>query len=158
MTNDVPMDPEAGPLNLAQMMVQMMNQMNDMRAEQASEREAMRVQIRALQENVASLQTTPVTTPQTPTPPALPGVTVMPPAPPGVTVTPPSPPGQTKKKTTLPDPPRFDGTRKKFRTWKQEMESKLETDGPAIGTKRDQFAYVTVSGVYCDYLMTTLRV
>lgn len=142
MTNDVPMDPEAGPLNLAQMMVQMMNQMNDMRAEQASEREAMRVQIRALQENVASLQTTPVATPQTPTPPALPGVSVMPPAPPGVTVTPPSPPGQTKKKATLPDPPRFDGTRKKFRTWKQEMESKLETDGPAIGTRRDQFAYI----------------
>jgi hypothetical protein len=48
----------------------------------------------------------------------------------------------TKKKMTLPDPPRFDGTRKKFRTWKQEMESKLETDGPAIGSKRDQFSYI----------------
>ncbi|KAK4236642.1 hypothetical protein C8A03DRAFT_16726, partial [Achaetomium macrosporum] len=50
--------------------------------------------------------------------------------------------GRTKKRPTLPDPPRFDGVRRKFRTWKQEMESKLETDGPAIGTKRDQFAYV----------------
>jgi hypothetical protein len=131
MPNNTPMD-IGGPQDLAGMMAQMMSQMNDMRAEQASEREAMRTQIRALQENVASLQTTPTNTPQSPTPPPLPAFTV----------TPPSPPGRLKGKATLPDPPRFDGTRKKFRTWKQEMESKLETDGLAIGSKRDQFAYI----------------
>ena len=132
MTDDMPMEPEAEAQSLVQMMARMMSQMDDIRAEQASEREAMRVQIRVLQENVASLQATPTTIPLSPTPPALPTVTV----------TPSSPPGQTKKRATLPDPPRFDGTRKKFRTWKQEMESKLETDGLAIGTQRDQFAYI----------------
>jgi hypothetical protein len=143
MTDDMPMEPEAEAQSLVQMMARMMSQMDDIRAEQASEREAMRVQIRVLQENVASLQATPTTTPLSPTPPALPtpqGPTI--PALPTVTVTPSSPPGQTKKRATLPDPPRFDGTRKKFRTWKQEMESKLETDGLAIGTQRDQFAYI----------------
>ncbi len=104
----------------------------EMEARQAQERETTQAHIKALQETIASLQATPTTTPQSPTPPALPAVTV----------TPPSPPGRPKKKATLPDPPRFDGTRKKFRTWKQEMESKLETDGPAIGTERDQFAYI----------------
>ena len=104
----------------------------EMEARQAQEREATQAHIKALQETIASLQATPAATPQSPAPPALPAVTT----------TPPSPPGQTKKKMTLPDPPRFDGTRKKFRTWKQEMEGKLETDGLAIGTKRDQFAYV----------------
>jgi hypothetical protein len=114
------------------MMAQVLGQISNIQAEQALEREATRLQIQVLQENIASLRATPATTPQTPTPPAFPGVTL----------TPPSPPGQTKKKATLPDPPRFDGNRKKFRTWKQEIESKLETDGPAIGTKRDQFAYI----------------
>ncbi len=131
MTNDTPMD-TGGPQDLAQMMAQMMSQMNDMRAEQASEREAMRVQIRALQENVASLQATPVATPQSPTPPALPTVAV----------TPPSPPGQTKKKMTLPDPPRFDGNRKKYRNWRLEMEGKLRTDGCLLGSPTDQFTYI----------------
>ena len=105
VTNDVPMDSEAGTQNLAQMLAQVMNQMNEMRAEQASEREAMRVQIRVLQENLASLHATPVMTPQTPTSPALPEAAVAPPVPPGVTVTPPSPPVQMKKRMVLPDPP-----------------------------------------------------
>ncbi|KAK4097644.1 hypothetical protein N658DRAFT_500251 [Parathielavia hyrcaniae] len=86
---------------------------------QAQERETTQAHIKALQETIASLQATPATTPQSPTPPALPGFTV----------TPPSPPGQTKKKMTLPDPPRFDGNRKKFRNWRLEMEGKLRTYG-----------------------------
>ncbi len=140
--DDVPMDPQDGSQNLAQMMALMMSRMDDMRAEQASEREAMRMQIRVLQENVASLQATPVATPQTPTSPALPGVTAVPPAPPGVTVTPPSPPAQTKKKMILPDPPRFDGNRKKYRNWRLEMEGKLRTDGCFLGSPTDQFTYI----------------
>jgi hypothetical protein len=118
------------------MMAHMMSQMNDMRAEQASEREGMRMQIKSLQESFASLHATPVTTPaitpQTPTPPALPAVTV----------TPPSPPGQTKKKMVLPDPPRFDGNRKKYRNWRLEMEGKLRTDGCFLGSSTDQFTYI----------------
>ena len=143
MTNDVPMEPEAESQSLVQMMARMMSQMDDIRAEQASEREAMRVQIKALQENVESLQGTPATTPQSPTPPALPiPLSPTPPALPTVTVTPSSPPGQTKKKATLPDPPRFDGVRRKFPAWLLEMQNKLQTDGNAIGSARDQFSYI----------------
>ena len=47
-----------------------------------------------------------------------------------------------KKKATLPDPPRFDGNRKEFPAWLLEMRYKLETDGPAIGLSKDQFAYI----------------
>jgi len=117
--DDVPMNPQDGSQNLAQMMARMMTQMDDMRAEQANEREAMRVQIKALQENLASLQATPATIPQSPTLPAFPTVTVMPS----------SPSGQTKKKITLPDPPKFDGLRSNFRAWYLEMRNKLAVDG-----------------------------
>ena len=118
----------------------MMGQINELRTEQANEREATRTQIRILQENLASLQATPS------------GITLQPASPTNLSQRAPTPlqdplsqqalPAQVKKKMTLPDPPRFDGTRKKFRTWKQEIESKLETDGPAIGSKRDQFSYI----------------
>jgi hypothetical protein len=137
---------------LAAMMAQMMGQIKELRNEQvqrltemenrlATEREAYDTQIKALQESFASFHSTPggntlqhpspiSTTQQTPLP------SVAPPASPAV------PPSQVKKKPTLPDPPRFDGVRRKFRAWKQEMESKLETDGSTIGSERDQFAYV----------------
>jgi len=94
-----------------------------METRQAHEREVTQAHIKALQETIASLQATPSTTPQSPTPPALPTVAI----------TPPSPPGQTKKKMTLPDPPRFDGNRKKYRNWRLEMEGKLRTDGRLLG-------------------------
>lgn len=48
----------------------------------------------------------------------------------------------TKKKPTLPDPPRFNGLRKKFRAWELEMRSKLRVDGTAIGSPADRFAYI----------------
>jgi len=41
--NDIPIEPEAESQSLVQMMARMMSQMDDIRAEQASEREAMRV-------------------------------------------------------------------------------------------------------------------
>jgi hypothetical protein len=47
-----------------------------------------------------------------------------------------------KRKPTLPDPQRFDGTRKRFRAWQLEMQSKLRVDGVAIGSPSDQFAYI----------------
>jgi hypothetical protein len=104
----------------------------EMEARQAQEREATQAHIKALQETIASLQATPATTPRSPTPPALPAFTV----------TPPSPPGQTKKKMTLPDPPRFDGNRKKYRNWRLEMEGKLRSDGTLLGTSADRFTYI----------------
>ncbi len=104
MANDVPMDAQDGSQSLSTMLAQLMNQVNDMRADQASAREAMRTQIRVLQENVASLQGTPTTTPQSSTPPAPPrvvatplGVAATPPAPPEVTIPPPSAPGHRGK-------------------------------------------------------------
>jgi hypothetical protein len=115
-----------------QMMAQILDQMNEIRTEQANEKEATRLQIQALQENLASLQATPGTTPRAPTPPTLPRLTH----------TPPSPPGQAKKKMVLPDPPRFDGNRKKYRNWRLEMEGKLRTDGHLLGSPTDQFTYI----------------
>ncbi|PWI64350.1 hypothetical protein PCL_10546 [Purpureocillium lilacinum] len=47
-----------------------------------------------------------------------------------------------KKKPTLPEPPRFEGTRLVFRTWLCEMKNKLRVDGGAIGSRADQFAYI----------------
>ncbi|KAK4117936.1 hypothetical protein N657DRAFT_540960, partial [Parathielavia appendiculata] len=46
------------------------------------------------------------------------------------------------KKMTLPDPPRFDGNRKNYRSWKLEMEGKLRTDGCLLGPPADQFTYI----------------
>jgi hypothetical protein len=104
----------------------------EMEARQTQEREATQAHIKALQETIASLQATPTTTPQSSTPPTFPAVTI----------TPPSPPSQTRKKMILPDPPRFDGVRKKYRNWRLEMEGKLRTDGSLLGTAADQFTYI----------------
>ena len=126
-------DTGAGPLSeaqqLQQMMTQMLGQINNMQAKQAEEREATRQQIEALQGNLAALQdkSTPATTPSVQD---------------TIRDTDAIPPVQTKKKATLPDPPRFDGNRKEFPSWYLEMEYKLQTDGPAIGSSKDQFAYV----------------
>jgi hypothetical protein len=48
----------------------------------------------------------------------------------------------TKKKPTLPNPQRFDGTRRLFRAWFLEIRSKLHVDGPALGGPLDQFVYI----------------
>lgn len=47
-----------------------------------------------------------------------------------------------KKRSTLPDPPKFNGQRSGFRAWLLEMRSKLRVDGEAIGSPQDQFSYV----------------
>lgn len=53
------------------------------------------------------------------------------------------PPPQAKRpKPVLPDPPIYYGKRSEWRTWKDQMISKLDIDGPAIGGTREQFAYV----------------
>ncbi|KAK4099187.1 hypothetical protein N658DRAFT_170483 [Parathielavia hyrcaniae] len=119
------------------MMAQLMGQMNEIQAEQANEREETRLQIRALQEGIATLQTTPGgNPPQLPTPAS--PLQQAPAPPPG----PPAPPTQTKKKPTLPDPAKFNGNRKEFPSWLLDMQYKLEVDGPAIGPAKDQFIYI----------------
>ncbi|KAM4057637.1 reverse transcriptase (RNA-dependent DNA polymerase) [Hirsutella rhossiliensis] len=45
-------------------------------------------------------------------------------------------------KPTLPDPPKFDGTRKNFRPWFLEMKAKLAVDRQAFDNKEALFAYV----------------
>ena len=41
-----------------------------------------------------------------------------------------------KPKPSLPNPPKFDGNRQKFRVWELEMKEKLHNDSEAIGTDR----------------------
>jgi septal ring factor EnvC (AmiA/AmiB activator) len=93
---------------------QFAQQLAEIRAEHANEREASRKQIRVLQENLASLPHTRPIPPISTTAPSqgLGTPTIRSPLPPLATIM----TGPTKKKPTLPDPPRFDGTRKKFRT------------------------------------------
>jgi hypothetical protein len=73
---------------------------------------------------------------------------VPPPAPPppppaGPVTAPPDPPPPTKRpKPVLPDPPVYYGKRSEWRTWKDQVVSKLDIDGSAIGGMREQFAYI----------------
>lgn len=117
---------------MLQMMAQMSEQLEALRtdrendrADRENDKEAMRTQIQALQSAIA----TPATTPQPPLvwpEPTRPGAGNR----------------SEKRKPTLPDPQRFNGNRKDFRTWQLEMQSKLRVDGPAIGDSFDQFAYI----------------
>ncbi|KAJ6436365.1 retrovirus polyprotein [Purpureocillium lavendulum] len=131
---------EDSPGRTSQMLMQMISQMSEqlqnmqasqqaLRAEREMDREETRSQIRAMQSAIA----TPAATPHPPAP----------------TITEPEPrcsiPRETapaKRKPTLPDPQRFDGSRRKFRAWQLEMQSKLRVDGPALGGPPDQFAYI----------------
>lgn len=122
------------PSQASQMMMQMMTQMSEelraLRAERETDREETRNQIRAIQSAIA----TPALTPQ----PLEPLNTAKPE--PQRSSSPERP--SIKRKPILPDPPRFDGTRRKFRAWQLEMQSKLRVDDPALGEPSDQFAYI----------------
>ena len=123
-----------GP-NIAELFGNLSAQLTALREEQANEREAIRVQIRTLEERFTTPGSTPVNVMPQPTeaPPTAPPTT-----PPTASPTQePTPPPQKKKKATLPDPPRFDGVRKRFPGWLIEMKNKLQTDGEAIGSNRD---------------------
>ena len=131
----------SGSGDTAQQLLRMLNEMKEnfaqematLRESQTSAQEANREQIRALQENIATLGAA-VSTPAS--------EEASPPY--GQTNSDPSitPARQAKKKPTLPDPVRFDGNRKEFPSWLLEMQNKLETDGTAIGHSKDQFAYI----------------
>lgn len=112
---------------LMQMMSQMTEQMQALRDEREADREAMQLQIQALQSAIAT--PTPTPQPQRITRPE-----------PRRSCSPES--AIVKKKSTLPDPPRFEGTRSEFRPWLSEMKNKLRVDGPVLGSRPDQFAYI----------------
>lgn len=114
-------------LSLMEMMATINQHFAALRAEQTSDREAALANTRALEERITALGATPaITTSPLVTPEEGPPTQDRPP----------------KKKATLPDPPRFEGARRKFPAWYLEMENKLLTDGEAIGSSRDQFSYI----------------
>jgi hypothetical protein len=118
---------------MIQAFAQLTRQLSAIREDQAADREAYRTQIQAIQELLVQRRQTP--SPPNPPPELLtPNITSRQPSPPPI--------GTWKKKATLPDPPRFDGTRKNFRTWQLEIRSKLRVDGPVLGLRADQFAYI----------------
>jgi hypothetical protein len=112
-------------------MAQLSDQLASIREDQAADREAHRAQIQMLQEHLAQPRTTP---PQTKEALLTPQTTSRQPSPPPIRAP--------KKRATLPDPPKFDGTRNNFRAWYLEMQNKLQVDGEVIGGNRDRFAYV----------------
>lgn len=123
------------PERTSQMLMQMMSQMSDqlraLRAEREADREEVRMQINALQSAI-------VTPTQTPHPPPVDTSQAQEEQTSSVDTD----RQAKKKKPTLPDPLRFDGSRRKFRAWQLEMEGKLLVDGPVIGGKHEQFAYI----------------
>lgn len=148
------------PSRSTQLLMQMMSQLSEqaaatqgafqqtietLRAERDADREETRNQIRALQSAIATPQHTtdgeianPVPQRLGPVPPVLNAAS------PPIVLTNETSQGQilTKKKPTLPNPQRFDGTRREFRAWLLEMRSKLHVDGPALGGSLDQFVYI----------------
>ncbi|KAK4233026.1 hypothetical protein C8A03DRAFT_19813 [Achaetomium macrosporum] len=148
MNTEASVGSQDGVQQLARMMAQMMGQINELRTEQgqrlaemenrlATERETYNTRIKELQESLASLRATPDGNTPRPSSPVSTPPHASPPPP-----APPVPPSQAKKKPTLPDPAKFDGNRKEFPSWLLDMEYKLEIDGPAIGSDKDQFAYI----------------
>jgi hypothetical protein len=114
------------------MVNQLTIQLNTMQQQQAQERAATQQQIQMLQQRLSSFTPTSEGSPAgSPTDPPVNQSTNLP-----------AENRVAKKKPTLPDPPRFNGIRKRFRTWELEMRNKLDIDGPAIGSPSDQFAYV----------------
>jgi hypothetical protein len=114
-----------------QALSEVMAQLQALRVEREADREEMRSQIRHLQATV--LTSTPTSEPTAMS------ETVRNDTSHGTGVNDRTP---AKRKPTLPDPQRFDGSRKKFRAWQLEMQSKLRVDGAAIGSRADQFAYI----------------
>lgn len=117
-----------------------------LRTERETDREETRTQIRTLQSAIATpnytsseeiVDRTPLRTG---------------PPPPILNVAAPPPPTEqaegtqirriNRKKPTLPNPPKFDGTRRNFRPWYLEMRAKLSLDRDAFSNEQELFAYV----------------
>src|SRR5271163_4834248 len=50
--------------------------------------------------------------------------------------------GAARPKAILPNPPKFDGTRSEYEGWRSLIRDKVDIDGEAIGSARNQFIYV----------------
>ncbi|GJC91039.1 hypothetical protein ColLi_13877 [Colletotrichum liriopes] len=147
MEGNVNADPSGNPQQLVQLIGQLAAQLQEMRATQAAEREtraaereaqaaereaqaaereAQREQIRLLQQALAPSNNAERI---------------------ADAVNDPDPPDQTRPplkiwKTRLPDPPKFDGTRRRFIPWFLEMQGKLQVDREAFGGDEELFAYI----------------
>ncbi len=133
------------PSRSTQMLMQMMSQLTEsmqaLRAERDNDREETRAQIQALQSAIATPNHTSSENIVNPVP-QRPG-----PVPPILSVnSPPTVPASgnpiTRKKPTLPNPPKFDGTRRNFRPWYLEMRAKLILDRDAFASEGELFAYI----------------
>lgn len=145
------------PSRTSQLFMQMMNQMSEqlqaiqreqqsLRTERETDREETRTQIRTLQSAIATPNYTSSEEIVNPTPQR----TGLPP--PILNVASPPPPTEqveetqtrrtNRKKPTLPNPPKFDGTRRNFRPWHLEMRAKLTLDRDAFSNEQELFAYV----------------
>ncbi|KJZ72304.1 hypothetical protein HIM_08345 [Hirsutella minnesotensis 3608] len=122
--------PERTSQLVMQMMSQMAEQMQALRAEREADRDATREQIRILQDSLTTSRPTPLETEPESRPEPLYELDQL-------LTTP-----MRKTRPTLPDPPRFEGARPKFRAWLSEMKNKLRVDGKVIGSESDRFAYI----------------
>ncbi|XP_044716023.1 uncharacterized protein HRG_10197 [Hirsutella rhossiliensis] len=98
-----------------QMMSQMAEQMQGLRADRDADRDATREQIQLLQDSLTTSRPTLLGTESE---------------------------SRAEPLHELNHPPRFEGVRSKFRAWLSEMKNKLRVDGRVIGNKADQFAYI----------------
>lgn len=109
------------------------------RESQTRAQEASDCQIRVLQEHLAALQAPPsAPAPREVSPAPEQAVPVLPAEPPVIAV--PAPPSH--RRMIIPDPPKFEGARKKFRTWELEMKGKLRTDGHLMGGPLEHWNYI----------------
>ncbi len=122
--------PERTSHFVMQMVSQMAEQMQALRADREADRDATREQIRLLQDSLSSSRATPLGTEPETRPEPLYDADRL------------SATSTRKTRPTLPDPPRFEGARSKFRAWLSEMKNKLRVDGKVIGDGTDQFAYI----------------
>ncbi|KJZ70993.1 hypothetical protein HIM_09604 [Hirsutella minnesotensis 3608] len=109
-----------------------MAQLQALRAEGETDREEMRSQIRSFQAAAATPTSTSASTVANEPSPANVSYPIES-----------SGQFQFRQKPTLPDPPKFDGTRKNFRPWFLEMKAKLALDRKAFTSEAEQFAYVS---------------
>ena len=108
-----------------QQLAQQQQQMQALREQQREQVQALQNALAQTNETVQALQQpapTPMDTPRPPTPTLAPGTA--------------------RPKAILPNPPKFDGTRSEYEGWRSLIRDKVDIDGEAIGSARNQFIYV----------------
>jgi len=106
-------------------MAQQHQQMQALQEQQQAQVQALQAALAATNSEIAALRqptSASMETPQAPTPT--------------------SAPGTARPKAVLPSPPKFDGTRSEYEGWRSLIRDKVDIDGEAIGSARNQFIYV----------------